>query len=613
MEKKQDNKKLATAESHQLIENIINIFSDIDEKIMALHQCSSDDFLSLNEHLKNNYQKAKLVSENTESVIELISEQGNEKYLRELDGIIEDIKAIKTELDQSQDAAYVMVQRLAANLGLLFVPIKNFRQNLMSLKLLLANLKLSNTYFSSAVKGFTDEELELLARKIEKIKESCPVIEENIFNLREHLLNLSDSQKTQLDRQIQQACKECEMFGADMKVLGTHHQENLVLAPKMQEITKNCFQNVGSIITNLQYHDIIRQKMEHIQQTHHKILKDISGIDWAKQDEESQKKKHSYILQIPEISEIQIAQLLHTNKEYQNAIEKITKRMIQMGKDMAEISKLNFSWGGYESDGEIVRLPQMKERFALVIKLLNHLIEDFKKGYIEILSVNEVLKEISSKFLEVYELDYSLEQLILSKFEVSGFINSPEKEIATLSQQIVKLQADNHFEKNKVKRIFVEALHINKDLNGRISEYLFGGTLVNRLRIMEQKGFELFEALLVNQQKIENIQADNFEKSQGIVVQSKQAVEFVKYYDFFEKTIEDVIFELNTISKMMQIENIQADQLDRAATLRQIEAYYTMKSERLVHNMVIDKNTYGENNQLASDENSEEGNDVEFF
>lgn len=613
MEKKLENKQQASGESHHLIENIIRIFSDIDEKIMALHQCSSDDFLSLNEHLKNNYQKAKMVSENTEAVIELISEQGNDKFLREIDEIIEELKSIKSELDQSQDAAYVMVQRLAANLGLLFVPIKNFRQNLMSLKLLLANLKLSNTYFSGAAKGFTDEELELLTRKIEKIKESCPVIEENIFNLREHLLNMSDSQKTLLDRQIQQACKECEMFTSDIKVLGTHHQENLILGPKMQEITKKCFQSVGSIITNLQYHDIIRQKMEHIQQTHHKILADISGIDWEKQDEESQKKKHSYILQIPEISEIQIAQLLHTNKEYQNAIEKITKRMIQMGKDMAEISKLNFSWGGYESEGVVVRLPQLKDRFALVIKLLGQLIEEFKKGYIEILSVTEVLKEISVKFLEVYDLDYSLEQLILSKFEASSFINSPEKEIATLSQQIVKLQADNHFEKNKVKRIFVEALHINKDLNGRISEYLFGGTLINRLKGIEQKGFDVFDALIVNQQKIEGIQADNFEKSQDIVVQSKHAVERVKYYDFFEKTIEEVIFELNTISKMMHGENIEANEVDREATLRQIEAYYTMKSERLVHNMVIDKNTYGESNQLNSDENSEEGNDVEFF
>ena len=69
MEKKLENKQQASGESHHLIENIIRIFSDIDEKIMALHQCSSDDFLSLNEHLKNNYQKAKMVSENTEAVI----------------------------------------------------------------------------------------------------------------------------------------------------------------------------------------------------------------------------------------------------------------------------------------------------------------------------------------------------------------------------------------------------------------------------------------------------------------------------------------------------------------------------------------------------------------
>ncbi len=613
MEKHQDKVESGDNQTGKRVEEIIRTFSGIDEKIMALHQCSSDDFLSLNNHLKKNYQSARKVSDNANQIVELVSGSGNEAIISDIELLGQEVKSMLVKLDESQMAAFQMVQRLAANLGLLFVPIKNFRQNLMSLKLLLTNLKLSNSYLTGSQKGFSEKEVEMLFLKIEKIKDSCPIIEENIFSLREHLSRLSENHKTELDKLIQYCNKDSDKVLSDFRVFAAHQKESRLMAPKMKEITDNCFRNVGSIITNLQYHDIIRQKMEHIQQTHHKIIDDLSKIDTEKNDKETLDKKHSFIIQIPEITEIQIAQLLHTNKEYQAAIEKITRKMIQMGKDMTEVSKLSFIWTGHEIEGELVLLPNIKSRFIKLIGQIQKFIDEFKIGYKEILSVNEVLKEISTKFLEVYDLDYEFEQLILEKFETSGLLNSPEKEISSMAQQVVKLQADNHFEKNKVRKIFLETLHINKELQTQIADYLFGGELYQQLRGMEQGGLGYYAKILSNQDQIEELQKENIDLSSNIAGLSKTAVEQVKYYDYFEKAIEEVIFELNSISSMLQGNQPGRDASDREATLRQIEAYYTMKSERLVHNMVMDKKMFGEPELNQGEENTDEGNDVEFF
>ena len=66
--------------SQKSIKEIILVFSDIDVKITALNECSAEDFLSLNNYLKKFYKDAKVISNQTEQIYDIIAEGTVQAY-----------------------------------------------------------------------------------------------------------------------------------------------------------------------------------------------------------------------------------------------------------------------------------------------------------------------------------------------------------------------------------------------------------------------------------------------------------------------------------------------------------------------------------------------------
>ena len=118
------------------------------------------------------------------------------------------------------------------------------------------------------------------------------------------------------------------------------NNEALKLIPKLTESTLNTSNSIDKIITNLQYQDIIQQKIAHIQQTH-RILS-IKSMISAMREMKKQIIKNVLVgsVQIRDIAGLQAAQLIHANKEYQKAIEFISDRFLEVGNEMTGISNL---------------------------------------------------------------------------------------------------------------------------------------------------------------------------------------------------------------------------------------------------------------------------------
>ncbi len=67
------------------------VFEQIDEQIMSLHKCSSDDFLMLNTNLKAIYKKAKSITQNIEQGISVQVGQDYNQLLLNLFKIYQNI------------------------------------------------------------------------------------------------------------------------------------------------------------------------------------------------------------------------------------------------------------------------------------------------------------------------------------------------------------------------------------------------------------------------------------------------------------------------------------------------------------------------------------------
>lgn len=598
-----------------ILENVLDTFFSIDEKIMELHTCSSDDFLSLNRTLKENHHKARYINEHISLAFDKMGEEGNLKNISLLKGSLSKLQSEIFSLEDEMNKNLSLLEKIQSNFSLMFVPINNFRQNLAALRLLLSNIKITNTLFDKSLKDFSNEEAAKIEAVISKVKDSCPIFEENIYNIQKHLKSLYKELNQLKELVFIDALKKLESLQLDFDIVEKHNKATLKNREGIDELAKNCTSSVGSIITNLQYHDIIRQKMEHIQQTHQLIIKELNE---GGQNESSEFTTNPFFLQIPQIIEIQTAQLLHTNKEYQNAIDHISKKMIDIGQDMTAIARIYKSVSLYEFKGRDVSKEKISTSFHQLIDNKKECLDKFYQLADDVILVHKIVGELFEKFQDLEMMENTIEQRIIDKISFSNLLVSEEHETASQAQQILKLYADNHFEKSKIKTLFD---HINVQLKEFIKSnavYVHDHRGPEKINQVLNTAVENFEAIGSNFDFLENIQHEVTVKSQEIAKASKDVVGNVKYYDFFENTIEELLLKFEDINQSVKVHSKEVFSAEeKAKGLEQIEKYYTMKSERIIHNQslvsqdVINK-LHNEENESNTDPDRE-GNDVEFF
>lgn len=120
---------------------------------------------------------------------------------------------------------------------------------------------------------------------------------------------------------------------------------NTSLLPKD---TEDSLVYISNIITNLQFDDIIRQKLEHIQQTIHDIIYELDAVQQKTDDRDSQPVKYLSILS--EITKLHAAQLIQTNQDYQQAFAGIKANLSSVQQSTTLIARdINAKLAQHES------------------------------------------------------------------------------------------------------------------------------------------------------------------------------------------------------------------------------------------------------------------------
>lgn len=612
------NEKKDKKANLDVLEKVLTTFFTIDKKILELHKCSSDDFLSLNKTLKHNHERASYITRNVTLAFEKIGPEGNLKSMHTLKTNLSELHREVLSFEGELNTYLEILERVQSDFSLMVVPINNFRQNLNSLKLLLSNIKLTNNLYDRSIKNFTENESNRIEGVINKVKESCPVFEENIFVIQNHLKTLYKDLTSLKDNVFNDVLQKLESVKNEIDIIEKHNQEAAKLKDRSDGIARNCNNNVGSIITNLQYHDIIRQKMEHIQQTHKLIIAELNANE-KNADKATGVASNPFFLQIPQIMEIQTAQLLHTNKEYQNAIDHISKKMTEIGQDMTTLGRIFKTVSVFEDQGRLISTEIISQTFSNLVNDKRKHINQFTMLSEDVNLIQRIVHNLFEKFQDLEMIENSIEQTIIDKISFGNLLVSEQGETASQAQQILKLYADNHFEKNKIRTLFQDTGKHLKEFVLSNSTFLYNKKGMERINQNLDNAEQSFGEIISNLAFLEELQPEIHDKSNEVEKAGKEVVANVKYYKFFEKTIDDLIAKFEFINSLLSgHENGYIDQLDQEKGLEQIQKYYTMKSERIIHNQSMLKTADADGLAMlletpSENDISDEGNDVEFF
>jgi len=599
-DKTQNNANLALSEAS--IKEIIILLSDIDVKINALNESSAKDFLTLNNNLKDNYKHAEKISNNAKYLFEILAGKDRNYLLKKLDTFHTGLKFQIDGFTESVMVGSKVLDNIQSLFSSMFIPIKNYNQNLMTLNFLLANLKLNFTYLN------LDESI---IEKSDKIVLRLKVIKE-IYDTFDSKLNkvkiLTNSVQDFFSHlKIQQSITLetiLEQVQSSVTILSAKYQDASIQMPILTKKSEDYFENVSRIITNLQFHDIIRQKMEHVQHTHKEIIDELNAFDFN--DNGASLAEHTAkFLQIRDIAGVQVAQLIHTNQEYQDAIEKITVNFLEIGDDMKAVSEICNSFSGHNTKKGVSHFKEIESNLEKSVELIDKFGDDGELFSIKVKSIVDFILDLKLELDQIAEESRFIKSVLS---EIFATVKPKEKklpEITKLGNQVSEISKFIKTELDLINKYFKSALDETVVLE-TIVENNFETKFKSNLQKFSESIFSVVKILSSDNLKVEEILSENGELGNQLAVEIQTSIEKVKYYDFFEQIIEEIILELNNIYLTIKSDSAAKSE-DESYDLESLKKRYTMQSQRLIHERVL--NETDETNAVVD----EDEDNIEFF
>jgi hypothetical protein len=589
---KEKNKKV------DLPSEISKILSVISEKVSELNKCSNDDFIRLNESLKSQYKRIEEISKNVSNVFEYTSGEENQALFREVqnyfDDFINGIKCSERKFLRFLDLS----EKIISYVNLMYIPLKNFLQNVVTLNFLVNSLKFNLVYRKKNETNVYDATLEKFAKIIQDLKNlnttfdatttemkiSYSVISENIRVLQENNLIIKE--------------KAEDYIISVLKRLEEKYQEGKVRIPELKRTQIRYTDNVSHIITNLQYSDIIRQKIEHISEAHHDMIDKLKNI---KSDAPTQIQTQ-YMLQIKDIADLQVAQLIRTNGEYQRAVQTISEKFVEISDDVFSLTNDTLLLSGRRNIDPYSHYDfyVIENSLGSLQQLVRNFVNENNEVFENLSNLNSQIKIYSNDFDKFKGISVETLNLVQEIQDITTSSYAAKDEIKDLFNQLdsVTLTLKNNYSdltkyfvniKNNIEEI-VESGDKGKDC----ASFDIFSERINKIMEKSDENNKIIKEIVISSEKAEKIVSKEINSS----------VKEIQYYSMYEQVSVQIIEKLKFLFNLIAVEH--TGDHSKAEMLEHQKVKYTMKSERDIHQQVA----LGEDIDNNKEEEEEE---VEFF
>ncbi len=585
-------------------EELVDTFSNIDSRISELHEHSSGVFMKLNTYLKDYYKKINIISENASRIFDAILGNGKNNLLEELDNLYLKIKEYRNIAEEENKKSVRHLNEINLKTRYLSVAIRNFKQDLITFKYLTTNYRLVSNYekFDS---NWSDS-LEVWDHITNNVQPSLTSVGKEIDELKLQISSYIDKS----EHCNNDSSKSISGLSDEIKSIYNNVLEKSLQSekyfPVLKEKSKKSSDSIGNIITHLQYHDIIRQKIEHIQQYHQNVIDALKNEELNRKGLPSEFGDRKFG-QIADIVGLQAEQLILVSREYQNALEVITRNFQIIADDINTISNISNEFCSDEKNKDITLLKQVKNKLDEGILML------------DITNIGLINKDLLLVRKKIHEIHKYTSELItepvnqLEKTELFKGVNltpgaSPEHASPSILLQITGLAKDISDKKEDLQLRITELLEMSEKLSTSVDDNGMGSMAEQvQIRLMV-KLTSILDTLDEDNKQLDNVLLQNQILNQDIINEIEGTINRVEYYELFESVLKTVIAKLNDVNLKLRDEKQAGIKNADSQDLKSIEALYTVASERLIH-----KNFMNGANSIDISDEEDSSDDIELF
>jgi hypothetical protein len=580
------------------VDEIVGKFKEINETVSSLFQCSNEDFKFLNDKFKEYYKQTQSISDSAKNLFNLISKNKLTSTVEEkLDYYYKQLESYDNTFREITGSLNELLEHSDRNLELIAVPKNNLYQSYMVLKLVLNHADLKQLFDKEKGDDIKNKLLNLfndIEEKYMRYNKTLDVLKEHVKDVRKKIAAIEEFHVQQINSILNNIEYSKELLSKKNQVAAQKY-------PDLYNLVVDNTENKDKIVTNLQYHDIIRQKMEHIQQAYENVIENLSMN--GKDKNRSNKELSSVILQVRDIARIQASQLYHTNKDYQKAIEEISESLLNMGENVIVISDMCDDFAAISGKGKADHFSEISEQLKATIKLKGKLIKNNIEIDTHYSSVSTQISSFINAFNDMYK---PMNQLFgLNKYlEDDGDSDKDHLKLSRLHIKLLLKEIEQNL--NSANGLSKNIINAYNKTRQEVAESMSEEVIEKELRNLSDNGYELITHIDECKDKLKSMIGQNDDYCTGLSDQILKDVRKVKYYDDFDKKVKTIIDKHSEI-----FDNINLNNEDGLDELDILKSHYTMKSERDVHQLSFKEMGDDNGMELFVDDSAEKGNGEE--
>jgi len=566
-----ENEINGTLSLHQIVEKLKFFKAQIENNNKNTEQEFIDIGQKLQSYLSNSKIISDIASEAAESVAKKVLDNGvvqlNSLLVELKDHFsksIVEIKSDKNELVSILDKIMIIIDE-----------IDGFKKIVKHLKVLGISTKIEIARLGTDDKGFS-----ALVQNVDRLSDVIDTKAKNIATQANFLASEINKTTYELDKleteQINQSTvvlnsAEHSVTGFKNQYAGNSEHISNILNSN-EEITKS----IGDIVVSIQFHDITRQQMEHVNMAFDDAINKIEGLDLSVEESLLISELGSVI----DLCELQAVQLVNSLNEFMSAVEEILNSLIEVkdniGSILFEAEKLFANSNSKDNFLELVK----KELFTISDELKKNAIVE-KRLYDSINSVVDVVEDLAKFVIEIENIGDEIEIIALNAIIKAAHVGNEGSALGILAESIQRLsieakqQTGSITKKLNIVNEISQTLRI--DLNNS-DELLDNDTkiistnnkienMVNDIILVENDTKKLFFTL---NSDIHSLQAE-----------IKNNINSIEFHNRIKNNINLIIEDIDRLVNnfIMQYGDEHKKTLNHTVMLNK----YTMHSEREIH------------------------------
>jgi methyl-accepting chemotaxis protein len=556
------------------------------------------DFLAIGGKMQRFVALSKDLTADSSHITTVITESFLKNGISELNWLLSQFSEYLSKSVKDVGSETIELSRILEKIDSIIDNLVSFYKIVKQMRMLCISTKIESARLGNDDRGFNmlADNVEKLANfinnKVRAISTKANDLSKQIISSITKLGSLEHEQRIQADIILRNTNLTLSAFEDKYNKASAKSEEILLNS-------NDVLKTINNIVVLLQFHDINRQKLEHVSEALNRLAGELmqGGADETEVDFIAE----NYGL-IHDVCELQLVQLKNARDEFVSAVFEIISNLENVGTDIDDIAEEIAEVLGEKTIFGKDSLDDVKKELLSIQKGLNKNGDIGKEIAISIKSVVDIVDDLTKDLLEIEEVGTEIELIALNAILKAARTGSEGAALGVLAESIQRLSFDAKSQTSLTSKILENISTTSTKLRENMDSYFLDDN-ADRFLNTNQKISDILQSI----GKMGNDAGRILEKvnagANGLKKEINSAVQSITIHETFQAKVSLFINQLTDIIDRIKRKNILKS--NRKLHTDDLLKRYSMHSERTIHHNFIDNNTLKETKDSIYDDNVE--------